>query len=68
MRIYCVAKVDDERQSDNLKECIKILGAKPIEMNRCVEVDFTGNVGVCETIIELFEQFKNHGIYSELPK
>ena len=67
MRIYCVAIVYDERQAENLKDCIKLLGAEPIETNGCVEVDYTGNIGVCETLIELFEQFADHGIYSETP-
>lgn len=68
MCIYCVAKVEDERQGENLKECIKIIGGKPIEMNGCIEVEFVGNVEVCQTFIELFEQFANHGIYSESSK
>lgn len=68
MHIYCVAKVEDKRQGENLKDCIRILGGKPIEINGHIEIDFTANVEVCETIIQIFEQFTEHAIYSEMPK
>lgn len=65
MKIYCVATLDNNQQIDNLCECIKIIGGTPRVSGNDVDVEFEGLDEKCELIMELFEQYTRHGIYSE---
>lgn len=65
MKVYCVATLDNKQQIDNLCECIKIIGGTPKVCVTDVEVEFEGSEEKCELIMELFEQYTRHGIYSE---
>lgn len=65
MHIYCVAPIEDIRQAENLKDCIRILGAKPIEENGVIKTNYEGDEESCQRLIDLFKNFHNYGIYSE---
>lgn len=62
MRIICTAVVEDERQRDNLCECVGILGGKPNVSGDTVSVEYNGPVRTASKYIELFEQYATHGI------
>ena len=65
MRVFCVATLDNQAQIDNLCECISIIGGDPKVCLCEVSVEFEGSKDKCELMIELFEQYTRHGIYSE---
>lgn len=65
MRVFCVATLDNKAQIDNLCECISIIGGDPIVCSSEVTVEFEGSKDKCELMMELFEQYNRHGIYSE---
>jgi len=65
MRVYCVATLDNKAQIDNLCQCIKIIGATPNVCMGDVNVEYEGSKEKCELLIELFEHYTRHGIYTE---
>ena len=65
MKVYCVAALDNKQQVDSLCDGIKNIGATPKVCVTDVEVEFEGSEEKCELIMELFEQYTRHGIYSE---
>lgn len=65
MRVFCVASLDNKTQIDNLCECIKIIGGDPQVCLGEVTVEYDGTKEKCELLIELFEHYTRHGIYSE---
>ena len=65
MRVFCVASLDNKVQIDTLCECIRIIGGDPQVCLGDVNVEFEGSKEKCELMIELFEQYTRHGIYSE---
>lgn len=65
MKVYCVATLDNKQQIDNLCECIKIVGAEPKVCVGDVSVEYEGDKEKCELLMEIFEQYSRHGIYSE---
>ena len=65
MRVFCVATLDNDQQIENLCECITIVGGKPEICFSDVTVEFEGSKEKCELMMELFEQYTRHGIYSE---
>ena len=65
MRVFCVATLDNQPQIDNLVQCIEIIGGKPIVNGTDVLVEFDGEKSKADKLIELFEHYSRHGIYTE---
>ena len=61
--VVCHATVDDERKRENLCECINILGGVARINGNDVSVDYEGSNTL--KMVELFEQYFQHGIYTE---
>lgn len=62
MRIICTAVVPDERQRENLCECVRILGGQPNVSGDTVCVEHEGSISTITKFAELFEQYAFHGI------
>ena len=67
MKIYCVANLDNKQQIENLCLCLGIVGANPIVDKSSVTVEYEGHKEKCDLIIQIFEHYPRHGIYSESP-
>lgn len=64
MDIICTAVLDNNKQIQNLCECIEILGGMPCVSGNTVCVEYHGIKAKAEKFIELFEQYARHGICS----
>lgn len=62
MRVICTAVVEDERQRDNLCECVGILGGKPQISGNTVCIEYEGPERTATKYMELFEQYPTHGV------
>lgn len=65
MYVFCTATLDNKAQIDNLCECIKIVGGVPNVCLGDVNVEFEGTEEKCELLMQLFEHYTRHGIYTE---
>ena len=63
MRVSCAAVVPDERQRDNLCQCVRILGAVPVVLGETVSVDYSGLFA--ERVVELFSHYSTNQIQIE---
>ena len=64
MKVYCSANLDNDLQIQNLCQCIEIVGAKPQIHNCEVSVEYSGNKTRCELLIEIFEHYSRHSIFT----
>lgn len=64
MRVFCVATLDNYTQIDNLCDQVRKIGGEPTVCLGDVTVEYEGNKEKCEKIMELFEQYTRHGIYT----
>lgn len=60
-RCSCSATVD-EKQAENLMECVNIIGAAPTYQSNTVSVLCEGTEMV-DRLVKLFEQYPTHEIY-----
>lgn len=66
MRLFCLATVPDKRQKANLVQCIQILGGNPQTITDAeVSLHFEGSSYQCQRFIELFDQYPEHGIWTQ---
>ena len=62
MKVVCTASIDEEKQRETLCECLKIFGVDVAMNKKTVCVEYDGDPAVCSALVELFEDYKNHGI------
>lgn len=64
MEIVCTATMDNNSQVNELCEKIEKLGGKPSVSGVIVTVEYRGRKSHAEKIIELFEVYSRHGIFT----
>ena len=64
MRVVCSAVLEDDRQRENLCQCVNILGGTPCISGNTVCVEYSGSETTVDKYIELFAQFPTHEIHS----
>lgn len=62
MHIICTAVIENDKQRENLCDCIRILGEKPDVSFDTVSVEYTGSQNTADKFAELFAQYPYHGI------
>ena len=62
MRVVCTASVDDEKQRDTLVECLKVFGVDVAMNKKTICIEYGGDPTVGSALVEVFEDYKNHGI------
>lgn len=65
MHIVCTAVVDDERQRNNLCDCVKILGGMPTVAGNTVSVEYMGDDMRASQMVTLFEEYANHELIKQ---
>ncbi|MBQ8984314.1 hypothetical protein IJ098_00445 [Candidatus Saccharibacteria bacterium] len=62
MHVICTAVVEDERQRENLCECVRILSCTPNVSGNTVCVEYDDKIAVAEALVDLFKHYPTHGI------
>lgn len=65
MHIICSAAIENEKQRDNLFDCIKILGGMPMVEGNVVSVEYMGDDMKASKIIALFEEYPDHALVQQ---
>lgn len=62
MKVMCNATVPDEKQMQNLGECISIVGADFYIKGNTVFAEYEGAEEKGELLVDIFRQYPFHGV------